>query len=205
MKTTVPKIIHQVWLGDTPAPVKIMRSWSVINPMYKYMLWTDARVKNFPLQNRDLYDWLKSPIMRCDLLRYELLYAYGGVYIDADFLCLKPIDHLLINDFFAAQDNFWWKRHGDVASGFLGCYPKHPLAKLLVGEFGKIQFKKRTGHGGFTTGPRWLTDVWRKSDYNITVLPRELYTEEPYKCPAEAITCHVNASHKENLIFYDKL
>lgn len=35
--------------------------------------------------------------MKADILRYELLYFFGGIYIDTDFLCIKNIDKLLNN------------------------------------------------------------------------------------------------------------
>ena len=37
---------------------------------------------------------------KADILRYELLYRFGGLYIDADIICLKPLNDLLLDNLF---------------------------------------------------------------------------------------------------------
>ena len=43
--------------------------------------------------------------MKADILRYELLTIFGGVYVDCDFLCCKNIDSI-INDKKFIEYNF---------------------------------------------------------------------------------------------------
>lgn len=35
------------------------------------------------------------PIIKCDLFRYILMYHFGGVYTDLDFICIQPFDTFL--------------------------------------------------------------------------------------------------------------
>ena len=42
-----------------------------------------------------LYKALKKPVSKTNLLRYALLYKYGGVYLDTDIIAVKPWDDLL--------------------------------------------------------------------------------------------------------------
>jgi mannosyltransferase OCH1-like enzyme len=204
MNTTVPPIIHQIWLGDKTPPIKLMNSWRLAHPYFKFTLWTDDKVERLNLYNRKIYDWLKSPTMKADLLRYELLYQIGGVYVDVDFLCLQPIHHLLNFPFFAAQDNYWWSRKGYIANGFMGCSPHNPLAAALVNEFRTIPFKSNTGHGALTTGPKYLTQIWKKNNYRVEVLPKEDYMLESDTADfSSAYTVHVNDSHPVNRKFYE--
>jgi hypothetical protein len=42
-----------------------------------------------------LYNKLKSPASKANLLRLALLYKYGGIYLDTDIVFVKPIDDLL--------------------------------------------------------------------------------------------------------------
>ena len=42
-----------------------------------------------------IYDSYTDNIKRADAIRYFLLYHFGGVYVDLDFQCLKPLDTLL--------------------------------------------------------------------------------------------------------------
>lgn len=206
MINTVPALIHMIWLGDKPPPVKIMKSWPILHPMFKFIIWTDDKVRRVELYNRKIYDWLKSPTMKADLLRYEILYQMGGIYIDVDFYCLKPITHLLQYPFFAAQDNYWWPVKGYIANGFMGCVPHHPLAGALVHNFASIPLKSKTGHGALTTGPRYLTQMWKAGNYRVEVLPRELYTFESDTADREqAFTMHINQSHEVNKQFHEAL
>lgn len=44
----------------------------------------------------DTFDGYTYPIQRADAIRYFVLYHYGGIYIDLDIGCLRPIDPLLV-------------------------------------------------------------------------------------------------------------
>jgi len=54
-------------------------------------------VENFP-EYLNTYDSLPKPIMKCDMIRFFILYKYGGFYMDMDRTCLKPLRDLLSND-----------------------------------------------------------------------------------------------------------
>lgn len=64
------------------------------------MLWTDAGSRDFIAKNYpwflDTFDNYVYPIQRADAIRYFVLYHYGGIYIDLDIGCLKPLDPLLV-------------------------------------------------------------------------------------------------------------
>lgn len=51
-------------------------------------------INNFP-EYLKLYDSLPYPIMKCDMIRYFILYKYGGFYMDCDRTCLKPLSELI--------------------------------------------------------------------------------------------------------------
>jgi inositol phosphorylceramide mannosyltransferase catalytic subunit len=44
----------------------------------------------------DTYDGYEYTIQRADVIRYFVLYHYGGIYLDLDIGCNKPIDPLLV-------------------------------------------------------------------------------------------------------------
>jgi mannosyltransferase OCH1-like enzyme len=41
---TVPKIIHQIWIGPKPPPTNLMDTWKNMNPDFKYILWNEQRI-----------------------------------------------------------------------------------------------------------------------------------------------------------------
>lgn len=92
----IPKIIHQIWIGDKAAPPKKwLDTWSRTfmsqNPGYVYVLWRDDDLKHLKMHNRALYDAEPTLPGKADVARYEILYRYGGVYVDADIVWLgKP-------------------------------------------------------------------------------------------------------------------
>lgn len=64
------------------------------------MLWTDAGSRDFIAENYpwflDNFDSYTYPIQRADAIRYFVLHHYGGVYLDLDIGCVKPLDPLLV-------------------------------------------------------------------------------------------------------------
>tara|TARA_R110000824_G_C15091466_1_gene665389 strand:- start:334 stop:894 length:561 start_codon:yes stop_codon:yes gene_type:complete len=59
----------------------------------------------------DEWDIDNNYARKSDLLRLQVLYNYGGVYLDTDMECIKPIDNLLngYNFVVASECGFPWK------------------------------------------------------------------------------------------------
>ncbi|KAG2349013.1 glycosyltransferase family 32 protein [Suillus weaverae] len=98
----IPRIIHQTWKSETlPADWKRL-SEACRNMMsdYDYMLWTDASSREFIAEHYswflDTFDNYEFTIQRADAIRYFVLYHYGGIYLDLDVGCLRPLDPLLV-------------------------------------------------------------------------------------------------------------
>jgi mannosyltransferase OCH1-like enzyme len=128
----IPKIIHQIWFGEKTRPVQWMDSWKEMHPDWTYMLWTENNLP--PLKNQGVYNLVKNhltmtqryPAM-ADIARAEILYEWGGVYIDADCECVNPLDQELMScDFFACYENEKI-RPGLINNAVFGCTAKHPL------------------------------------------------------------------------------
>ena len=99
----IPSIIHQVWSGiEGPYPKifeKYKNSWLRDYPSWKYILWNQQRMNDFIIETYPQY-WEKYNefpynIQRWDIIRYLILYKYGGMYADLDYESLKPLDSLL--------------------------------------------------------------------------------------------------------------
>ena len=98
-KEKIPKIIHQIWIGPKKLPNKYknwMKSWLRFNPEYKYILWQDKDIEKLQMINQKEYKKAKNPGIKSDIARYEILYLYGGIYIDTDFECLGQIPNSLL-------------------------------------------------------------------------------------------------------------
>ena len=96
----IPKIIHQIWIGPKKIPNKYLlwgKSWKKLNPDWDYKFWTDSEIEKIVLINKKYYDKSKSIGYKSDIARYEILKQFGGIYVDTDFECIRPIPEDFIN------------------------------------------------------------------------------------------------------------
>ncbi|MBI2775496.1 hypothetical protein HYX58_05805 [Candidatus Dependentiae bacterium] len=133
----IPKIIHIIWLGS-PFPKKYinwMNSWKLYHPDWSIIIWNDEMAKSLHLVNRDLYEKAANYGEASDILRYEILYQFGGLYIDTDYECVKPFDSFHKSaDFYGSMMPLWGCQAGEVwlINGILGSKPGHPFLKKLI-------------------------------------------------------------------------
>jgi len=139
----IPKIIHQIWLSpdeqqDIPDQFKQFRAtWLHYHPDWEYKLWTNKDIEALNLENKQLYDAAINYAERSDIARYEILYRFGGLYIDVDFECLKPFDSFhYLYDFYTGLELpalAPFLRHLIILpNGLIGCKPKHPIMHACI-------------------------------------------------------------------------
>jgi hypothetical protein len=93
----IPKIIHQIWIGPNKPPEHFAAwrdSWLNLHPTWEYILWDEEKIAQLNLENKEFIEEEKNYGAKSDLIRYEIIYQFGGLYIDVDFECLKPFDFL---------------------------------------------------------------------------------------------------------------
>lgn len=96
LEPKIPKIIHQIWLGG-PLPEafeQLCASWKQYhnNRGWLYKLWTDEDVAKLTLYNQSFFDATDNPGVKSDLLKWELIYSFGGFYLDVDYEACKALD-----------------------------------------------------------------------------------------------------------------
>lgn len=90
----IPKIIHQIWIGPKAPPAKMMETWKNKHPDFEYILWTEQECvrRNMIFECQSQIDTIHEIVGKADIMRIEILYRYGGVYVDADSICIEPVD-----------------------------------------------------------------------------------------------------------------
>ena len=141
----IPKILHQIWLGS-PLPNKykiLIDLWKQRHPDWTFLLWDEKAVDDFGLTNRWMYDRMKNPSAKSDVIRYEVAYSYGGIYADTDFLNLRSFDDLLHLDFFVGIGGSY---NGNLVvpdtqtlPGIFGCTQGNLLVSEIIKEIGAVQ------------------------------------------------------------------
>lgn len=93
----IPKKIHYCWFGNGEIPKKdkkCIESWKKFCPDYEIIQWNETN-----------YDVTKNPYMYeaykakkwafvSDYARLDIIYEYGGFYMDTDVELIKPLDNL---------------------------------------------------------------------------------------------------------------
>jgi len=161
----IPRVFHQIWLGGNDLPEifeEYAETWRHHHPDWTLRLWTDVDAPEIPALAR-----ARNLAERADLVRYEVLRRYGGVYLDTDVECLRPIDELLDGVVgFAA-----YEVPGRVCNAVLGAVPGHPAFARAV-HLASIA----AGHGTYpeATATTMLTYVLESHD-DITLFGPERF------------------------------
>jgi hypothetical protein len=91
------KVIHQYWEGEEMPGVlrRLCATWRDLNPGYAYRLWDAASVAaEFAGDHRysEFAALCHGIAERSDMIRYFLLWRFGGWWADTDFECVVPLD-----------------------------------------------------------------------------------------------------------------
>lgn len=120
----IPKKIHYCWFGGKPLPKEVKKcidSWKKYCPDYEIIEWNE---NNYDI-NKNKYTQLthqnKKWAFLSDYVRLDVIYKYGGIYLDTDVELIKPLDDLLIYKGYMGMEQV-----GKVATGLgFGAVKKH--------------------------------------------------------------------------------
>jgi GT2 family glycosyltransferase len=181
----IPKIIHQLWIGPKPAPTNHMDTWKNMNPDFEYIRWSEEELmkRDMKIECQNRVDEMVEINGKADIIRWEILYKYGGVFLDADSICVEPIDDMLMKCKYFAGWEHEQLRKGLIATGTMGFPPKHPLVKEAI-EWIKancVDHKKTKLMAWQSVGPGLLTRMYDTGKYkDMTIFPS--YTFLPIHC-----------------------
>jgi len=161
---SIPKIIHQIWIGPKPKPTKFMDTWKEKNPDFEYICWSEEEIekRQFVFKCQEKIDEIEEINGKADILRWEILYKYGGVFLDADSICIEPIDDELLNKKCFAGWEQEEVREGLIATGTIGFPPEHPLVKAAISWIlnNEVSQKKAGLMAWQSVGPGLLTRMY---------------------------------------------
>ena len=178
----IPKIIHQIWIGDaSKAPHKWMNTWKDKNPSYTHIFWNEVEIikRGVVFSAQHQIDIIPEINGKADIMRWELLLKYGGIYIDADSICIEPLDDemFLNNAGFATYENEFC-RAGLVATGTVGFIPNnqfcHDIVNIIMAQTDDYFTSTRAWA---TVGPGLLTKMLKLSSHSdqFSVYPSYMF------------------------------
>ena len=174
MSKIIPRIIHQIWLGPLKPPQDAMDSWKQKHSGWEYRLWTEDNLPEL-VNNQAFLDSDNFP-QKADILRYEILQQFGGVYMDADVYCLKAIDDLYAewlsdgSELVAAVEGN--EKHPElIANTFIAAVKGHGFMDQMVEG---IDITKEGGAWEIT-GPQYFTESIQLSKPIVRLLSAKTF------------------------------
>jgi mannosyltransferase OCH1-like enzyme len=149
-----------------------MERWEDLHRGWEHRLWDE---ENMPaLENQDLYDRAEeitnhSPWQyRSDVIRYELLWNYGGVYLDMDFEPVRAIDPLMNGEPWVVTHARRWV--GNAAMAFP---PRHPAMREAIDRLRDTADMDPKVPSTIRSGPQFWTPIARR--HKIHALPEHYF------------------------------
>lgn len=176
----IPRTIHFIYFADlyrredgTPSLSSTARSHAPelcrkFNPSFEVRIWNTTEAHGFIETEYPwfipTYDTYKYPIQRVDALKYFVLYHFGGVYMDLDIACRRPLEPLL-------QYPAWFPEASPlgVNNDLMASVPRHPvlleMTSALLRRNRNLLFPYLTIF--WSTGPQFTSDIlrswWRRN------------------------------------------
>lgn len=167
--TSIPKIVHQIWIGPNKRPDCWMNSVRDFckEYNYKYKLWDDEAVSTLDMINRSFYESQNTYYGKSDILRYEILYQFGGAYIDADSYILKADKFNNILEEFTEDVGFGYETDGALICQGVSISQQH--SKFINECIKAIPTRNLNQAAWLSVGPMMITDLYKIFHKTITI------------------------------------
>ena len=164
----IPRILHRTVPAETTAEVEgWWAEWGRLHPDWRLLTWREPLdLDAFPDTGR----WLRKATTgatRADLVRLEVLWRMGGVYVDSDVEPYRALDPLLPLDAFAA-----WEDPKVIPNAVLGARAGHPAIRECLDRAIRL-----VGRGApvWDAGPGVTTRVLQGRDDVLLLPPGSFY------------------------------
>ncbi len=136
IKQYIPNLLHIVWVGKSPQPESLpgyIAKWKELMPHWTIRVWTNEDLTKEEIREDVLEKINQSDkgTQKADILKYYIVWKYGGVYVDADVIPMASMDPLLyMSDLVVCNDiEISWDF---ISVGFFAASPNHPVLSKAV-------------------------------------------------------------------------
>lgn len=179
----IPKVLHLTWVGDdSRRPDNCIQTWIDHNPGWTIKVWGNADLQQT--------EWVNARHMRAmwdrelngvaDLMRWEILYNEGGIVVDADSICVRPLDDWLLEaDAIACWENEI-TRPRLIGCNMVGAIPENPFIGQIIQDL-NAEESVINDMAWKTVGPLRLTVSYFKYRYTgLTILPSHFFIPDHF-------------------------
>jgi mannosyltransferase OCH1-like enzyme len=187
------KKIHRMWFGPEPMPENYKQfgvKWQELNPDWEVIDWTEETYPTDTIINHAVIQHLRTPgpgetihevalaTQIADVLDYELLYHFGGLYVNTDIEPLKPLSELFdrnpaMNEMAAAG----WEVPGQwvVNAAMWAPEPQMEFWARTIEHLPVRYFRSPNEFMSTTTGPGLLTTMYQSRPDLLYVWERDVF------------------------------
>lgn len=201
---TIPKKLHIIWIGDeSRRPDEWIQTWKDNHPTWEFKLWGNAEYDSAPWRCKKQMDILRAAKVWegvADIMRYEILFRHGGVYVDADSTCVRPLDDKLLDNKMFVPYASERSLPGIITNCFIGSIAEHPVLGSMIEKIYKIK-ESETYRWGFyrwklqrrpapaweLVGPLLLTEAINKYPELVRVYPSIMFIPKHFTDKEERI------------------
>lgn len=165
-KPVIPKTIHYIWLGSNEMSENLQKcidSWRKYCPDYEIKCWNES---NYDIE-KNLY--MKQSYENrafsfvTDYARLDILYNYGGIYLDTDVELKKSLDSMLFQEAFCGVEKWQILNSG----GGIGAIKGNKMIKQLLDFRNTISFINPDGTQNRNTCGYYETVVALRNGYKL--------------------------------------
>ena len=180
-QSRIVRTIHIVWVGDeSRRPDNCIETWRRLNPDWTIKIWGNQELRSGRWKCQEQMRQMVTRELNgvADMMRWEILERYGGFAMDADAVCIRPLETWLFEpEIFTCWENEI-ARPGLMAAGYVYAHPHNALIERIVDDIGATP-DITTGLAWQTVGPQRLTDtVHSLKYYDATVYPSHYFLPE---------------------------
>lgn len=138
----------------------------------QYILWTDKSARELIESEYPwflpVYDSYPYNIQRADAIRYFVLHKYGGIYMDLDIGCARPMDPLLRFDAIFPRTI-----PVGLSNDLILASKGHPFLELLIHSLASFNHAFLTPYATvmFSTGPMFVSALYHRISGENKVRP----------------------------------
>jgi mannosyltransferase OCH1-like enzyme len=159
----IPKIIHYCWFGPKPMPeleLKCIESWQLFLPRYKLMFWNEETF------NINQHEFAKQAYENkyyafvSDLVRTQVLFEYGGIYLDTDLEVFSGFEKLIMND----EVILGFENKSFIGTAMMASIPNHKIFLDFANYYRDLSFISKKGDVQITANPSILAEILKQYD-----------------------------------------
>ncbi len=213
----IPKIIHYCWFGGGRIPdldMRCIESWKRFCPDYEIKLWNennyDINKNSYMKQAYESKLWGFVP----DYARLDILYEYGGFYLDTDVELVKNLDPLRENEAFMGFESSLGNEDKFINLGqMFGSVKHNKLIKEIRDVYDNISFINQDGTYNLLPSPHYTTrpllskGLKRNNTLqlidNVTIYPAEYFCPMYYGTRRVKVTKNTYSIHHFNASWYN--